>query len=289
MCHFRQDTPLRTLASVSAPGTLRSRLIALGLVFAAVPLFAACGGDDDSAVAASATADPSASPTRAAVALPSLTGTGSHDSPSLDTPASKYSIIQDDLPEGFITYIPGTYVLDTDDYAASKIFVSTDEGKALLNQWGYLGGYETSYTPEGRERAVLAGAYYFAVETHLFDDESGAEAAYQHFHQKLTSSASTMVETAPLGNESTAWARQGDVIRGSSVPSLLHTVVFRRGNLLAVVSTFGAQPFMTVETSVSLATIVDEKALGERDAIEPTPTSNFTPQDAASATSASED
>ncbi len=198
--------------------------------------------------------------------------------PQLDGPASKFSIAQFDLDSGFLTDIPGTYVLDASNYGQTKTFATPEEGQRLLAEWGYIGGYETGYTPEGRERAVLQGAHYFWVESHLFEDQDGAAAAYSYFEERLRASGSEAVTFPGLGNESSAWVRLGEKVYGSSVDSAFHRVVFRRGNLVSIVATWGAEPFMTVNVATTLGAIVDEKALGERDAPEPTPTSNFTPE-----------
>jgi hypothetical protein len=47
--------------------------------------------------------------------------------------------------------------------------------------------------------------------------------------------------------------------------------------MVSVAKTIGAQGFMTTQQATILAELVDDKALGAKDAIEPTPTSNFTP------------
>jgi hypothetical protein len=38
-----------------------------------------------------------------------------------------------------------------------------------------------------------------------------------------------------------------------------------------MVLTYGGQPFLTINPARDIAVIIDERALGERDAIEPTP------------------
>jgi hypothetical protein len=42
-----------------------------------------------------------------------------------------------------------------------------------------------------------------------------------------------------------------------------------------VLLTRGAEPFMKIDTARNLALIIDQKALGLKEAIEPTPASNF--------------
>jgi hypothetical protein len=54
-------------------------------------------------------------------------------------------------------------------------------------------------------------------------------------------------------------------------------VIFQRGNVVEIILTKGAQGFMKIDHPWELARIADEKLLGERSAIEPTPVSNFKP------------
>jgi hypothetical protein len=57
------------------------------------------------------------------------------------------------------------------------------------------------------------------------------------------------------------------------VAAELHRYLFRRGNLLAMVVTWGAEPFMDVTPVYQLAHVVDSKATGRTTAVEPTPVS----------------
>jgi hypothetical protein len=235
------------------------------LLALAVPLLAvACGGGDDD--------DDAGAPT-AATATPFPNDTS--DSPALDMPASRYSISQDDLGPGYITDIQYTWILNADSYGRTKTFPSAEEGWRLLGEWGYLGGFETSYSPEGYTRAVLAGAYNIAVETHLFQSEEGAMQAYSYFKDRLSQSVSDPVTAYSLGNESSAWLAvdREEGIGGTSVAAELHRYLFRRGNLLAMVVTWGAEPFMDVTPVYQLAHVVDSKATGRTAAVEPTPVS----------------
>lgn len=233
-----------------------------------VAFFAACGsGDADSGGAAG---DDGSSPS--ATAPP-------HDAdaaPDLGEPASQYSILQSDLDGDFLTDIEGTFVLGVDNYGASNTFESPDEGAAQLEDWGYVGGYETGYTPDGYENAVLNGSVYFWAETHLFEDEGGAQSAFEYINERLDDSVSSRAEAHPVGNESVAWEAQGDYVPGSSVRSVFHRVVFRRGNLVGVIATWGAESLVNPNEAARLARIIDEKALGERDLEEPTPISGNT-------------
>lgn len=231
-------------------------------------IFAACSNDDDSN-------DATTPRTETATSEPTEAATGEDSAePDLDKPASRFTVLQSELESEFLVDIPATFVLTAEAYRESKVFADAEEGYDLLSEWGYLGGYESGYIPEGRERAVLNGAYYFAVESHLFEDNDGAQDAYDYIVGRLDEGASTEVSTnRQVGNRSSTWEAPGGRIPNSSVRSLHHRVLFRRGNLLVMVATWGADSFMRPGPALDIAAIVDEKALGGRDAPEPTPTS----------------
>lgn len=238
-------------------------LLILGVV--ALPLLlVACGGDDD---------DDDAAPGAPSTATPFPNDPG--HSPQIEMPASRFSISQEDLGPGYVTQITHTWNLNSDNYGRTGTFASAAEGWRLLNEWGYLGGYETGYTPEGGTRAVLQGAYNIAVETHLFESEEGAILAYDYIEKRLADSVSAPVSAYDVGNQSSAWVAvdSQEGIGGSSVAGEYHRYVFRRGNLVAVVLTWGAEPFMDVTPVYQLAHVIDSKATGEREAVEPTPVS----------------
>ena len=233
----------------------------------------ACGGSSNATLPSVATAGAGAS---SAPSGATPTADSPSVSPVLQPPASQYSINLNDLGTAFITDIPATYVLTVDNYAATKTFTSVAEGKKDLTKWGYLGGYETGYSPEGRQTAVLQGQYYISVESHLFKTVDGATQAFAYFQDRLKGQ-SQPISGPPVGNESSIWKLVEGTVPTSTVPAVYHRLIFRRGNLVTIVLTYGADKFMTVNIVHDLAVIVDEKALGHKKAIAPTPTSNFTP------------
>ena len=244
---------------------MRSRLSFLPLLVAVLAIASACvfgGGDDDDS-----SSDPGT-----IVATPTPFTNDDSISPHLEGPASLYSISQDDLGPGYITDIEGTWVLSSDVYGGTKPFAGTD-GPGMLKGWGYVDGYETGYTPEGRSAAVLNGSYTIKVETHLMKDEAGARELFNFFKEALGKSVSEPVSASPIGNEFTAWRYidRENGVNGSDIPGEYHQYVFRRGNLVAAVLTWGAEPFANVNAVYSLAHIIDEKALGQVPLVEPTP------------------
>lgn len=265
---------------------------ALAVSLLVVPFVAGCGGSDNSAKAnddANTPAGPSAAST-------SSSPNDASKAPILTMPASRFAISLDDLGLSFITNVPETFVLNAENYGGSKTFTSPEEGKQLLSKWEYLGGYETGFRPEGGEKAILQGSYYINIETHLFKSEEGAKSAYDYFEGRLKSAgAAQPVNAEQLGNKSSAWKLVSGKVAGSTIDAAYHRFLFRRGNLVTVIQTYGADSFMTTGTARGLAAIVDAKALGTKQAIEPTPTSNFqtptpepkkSPSPAASATAA---
>jgi hypothetical protein len=229
-----------------------------------VPLIAACGGESD----AKSSAD---DPTQTPVASPTKSAQGT-ESPKLAAPASKYTLLLADVGTGYFTDRQHTFTLGIDNYSTTPSFPTPAEGKKLLEEWGYVEGFETAYEPEGRQTDVLNGKYYIAVETHLFETEDGAQKAFAYFQDRLRAAGrAEPVETSPLGNESSAWKANGEKIQGSSITATFHRFIVRRGNMVAVVQTWGAETFMRVDTVRGLAAILDEKALGRKDAPEPTP------------------
>ena len=239
------------------------RRLPLALCACCLFLFAAaCGGGDDG----------SSAPIPGSDATPTTYANNASAAPQIGMPSSRYSVLQSDLDPGYLTDVPGTFVLTAENYSPTATFPSPEEGLQKLAEWGYLGGYETGYTPEGRDSAVLNGSYYIFVETHLFETPEGTAAAFDYFNDRLTNSVSEQVTAPSVGNESAAWRLVYDTIGNSSVESVFHRVIFRRGNMLVVVATLGAEPLMKVDDAYSLAVIVDEKAMGARQAPEPTPT-----------------
>jgi len=197
-------------------------------------------------------------------------GRDTTSAPTLTAPASRFALALGDLPPGYLTDRDSTFTLDAEVYGATRIFAGAAEGKQLLQSWGYIGGYETAFQPEQFPTSLLNGAYYAWVEIHLFRDTAAATKAAEYFESRLQGS-SDRISADRVGNSSSAWKLTRDKIPGSSIDAVYHRVVFRRGNMVAVVQTYGSDPLMTIKTATSLATIVDDKALGQRPAAEPTP------------------
>lgn len=242
------------------------------LILASAAVFSACG-DGGGDAAAQPTSAPGSPGTTRTVA-PNSTA-----SPKLDGPANKYSILNpDDVGSGWITDIRGTFILTVDNYPKPPAFPSVEEGKRLMQEWGYKGGFETSIDPELREQAWLNGGFKVIMESHLFADESGARKAYEYFVAALAKTPGvSVVGLDPIGNDSKGFKAITGKVRGSGQDQATHEVVFRRGNMVAIVATYGSDAFMKIDSARHFASIIDGKALGEIAAPTPTPTTNFTP------------
>ncbi len=240
------------------------------LALCAVLLLAAsvaCGGGGDSSP--EPTSEPVATPTEAPTTVPTSAVSNSFE-PDLSAPVSRFAVHQPDLGKGYLTDVQRTFELTAEDYAGTTLFADPAEGIKLLNEWGYRQGYETSYQPEGYAQAVLNGSYYISVEVHLFSSVEGAQQAFDFFEDRLaTTSANVTAE--PIGNQSSAWRLTSGTVQGSTVQGAYHRIISRRGNLVSVVMTWGADPFMTVDHVLNWARVVDAKAVGDRETIEPTP------------------
>ncbi len=253
----------------------RRLLLAICACAALVSFSVACGDDDDddatapSASAASPSASVSDPVTRSATAAsPNTSG-----SPTVPGPASRYTLLLTDVGNGYFTDRSHTFLLRAEDYAGTPAFPNPSEGRKLLKEWGYQGGFETGYEPEGRETDVLNGKYYVTVETHLFDAPAGAEKAFAYFENVLRAARKAEpVQASTLGNQSSGWKLTDAKIRGSSINGVFHRFILRRGNMVSIVQTWGAESFMRVDAVRGLAAIIDQKALGQKEAIEPTPT-----------------
>lgn len=245
------------------------RLLLAVCAIAIVPCLFACGGDDDDSAGLEATATSG---------LPVVAN--STASPVLSGRAGKYSVSLDDIGIAWLTDIKGTFEIDSSElvthYAGRPdVFPSPAEGLRMLGEWGYKEGYQTGYIPEGRDSAVLQGAYYIVVETHVFETIEGAQKAYAYYARKPAESGASGVAVTGVGNEASGFVTVAGKIAGSSVNAAYHQVVFRRGNVVEIVLTKGAQGFMEITHPWELARIADEKLVGQRSATEPTPTSGY--------------
>ena len=252
-----------------------NRRLLLALPLCCLPFaLGACGGDGASGTSESA----ARISTQTAAAGGAAATANPQTEPALVMPVSRYTVLLDDVGTAFLTDPASPFELTLQEYASSASFENASKGAEQLNAWGYQGGYEAQLVPEGREAAVLNGGFYVTIESHLFSSNDGAKQAYSYFESRLkANSANKSVKIDPIGNQWTAYQTKGMKVRDTSVDELYHRVMFRRGNLVVVIATYGADGFMSVNDAVLFAKLVDARALGVEEVIQPTPASNFTP------------
>lgn len=264
MTSFRRLAPLVTFA------------FSLGAMLLAV----ACGGDGGNRTVASA--GTVAAQTVAAGGTPSLSnrtpstgGTEGGPQPLLPAPAARFTLQLESLTDNqYIVDEPETYILTAEQFAASALFQSAEQGDSLTKEWGFQEGYTVQFDPDGFLAGVLAGGYYLTVESYLFETVEGAIAAFKRFDTTYEAAVdSVRIDTAPLGNESSAFSIAFGNVGRSNMGNIYHRFIWRRGNLISVVQTNGGTPFMSIDIARDYAVIIDDQALGKRPAVLPTPQS----------------
>jgi hypothetical protein len=247
---------------VSAP-ELDQPALALAAVIAALALLVACacGGDDGS-------------PASAAVG-PAGEAPGGGTPLAVNRPVSQFSVLAQDLKRDDLqTDTAKTWEFTAEAYARTGAFPDQATGLSRLGSWGYREGYQTAIAHAGGEQALLEGGYNVYQELHLFEDAEGAAAAFRYFRENVRrNGVSEELETAVIGDESFVSQTHGGVVQSGSARAqkVIHQVMFRRGNVVAVIVTVGVEPLMAVDTALELSSMVDAKILGSRPHPSPTP------------------
>lgn len=234
------------------------RLAGLAVAAALVLAFAAagCGGDGGDAGPAGLAAGEAGGP-----------------QPNLSAPASRYAPYLNELRGDFDVNPSSTYGFTEQLYAGSGPFLSPTEAAQLIEEWGYLDGYLATFEPVGLLAAAVQGRFYVTTETHLFKTTDGARKAFNKYaaHYGEANGSLAVTDAKGLANQSAAFKIESGTLGNSTVNAVYHSFMFRRGNLVAIVRTFGGVPFMTIEQARAVAVIMDEHALGTRVNDEPTP------------------
>jgi hypothetical protein len=186
--------------------------------------------------------------------------------------ASRFAPLLTELPGVNQVNVPDTFAMNLSSFAASYLFVNNSQGETLAKQWQILDAFQVAYQPRGLAADALQGRYFVTVETYLFNQVDGAKSAYAHMANLYKSNTGSVVEKAKgLGNESSGYSLTQGTIAASDMVAIYHRFLFRRGNVVTVVQTLGGTPFMTIDQARDIAVIIDDKILGKRQAIEPTP------------------
>ena len=212
---------------------------------------------------------------------PTISGGGSQDGrePQLEGPASRYVPQLSEAPIGTEVFPPGTFGMTALQFAVNGPFESPQEGEETALRWGFMDGYQVEFQPVNLLADVVQGKYYVHIEAYMFETQQGAREAYDMYETVYAgiTGSERLDDVAGLGNQSSAWQKFEGTVANSELRQVFHRFVFRRGNLVAVVQTTGAEPFMTIDRARELAVYIDEKGLGQRPSPSPTPRPTATP------------
>jgi|GEM_PF-4788641 len=178
----------------------------------------------------------------------------------------------DELPPGYEVDQSSTFAMNLTTFASSYWFRNNREGEEKAREWGIINGFQVYYQPKGLFADVLRGIPYITIETYQFEDQAGARKAYAHLHNVLKNTpTSEPVEARPLANESAAYRIIQGTVGTSEQVAVYHRYIFRRGNTVVAVQTWGGDSYMNIDPARNIAAAIDDKLLGTRPAVEPTP------------------
>ncbi len=202
----------------------------------------------------------------------SRSGLAGGPEPTVSLPASKYTPLLEEMPPEMRVNTSETFTMNITTFTASYWFDTNAQGETFAREWRIIDGHQVQYDPEGLAAQVLQGGYSAWAEVYLFESSTGARAAYEYLERRLAGvDGSERAEARPLANQSAAFRIGGPTVGTSDIPSVYHRFIFRRGNAVVSVQTYGAVPFMSTDQARELAVLIDSKLLGERPAVEPTP------------------
>jgi len=195
----------------------------------------------------------------------------------IEGPASRYVVQLGEVPDKWDILPPETYPLSAIGFVTNGYFAVRQEGEDRAAEWGYLDGYQSSFEPLGKQADLLDGGYYFRTEAYLFETVAGAREAFAYLEEHHRSLPASETEQAPeVGNEAGAYKIIRGTVGTSDVPAVYYRIVFRRGNLVSVVQTQGAETMHTLDRATGIAAGIDAKALGQRESPTPTPAPSTT-------------
>ncbi len=236
---------------------------------ALLPL-AACGGDDDDSD--SGDGGPSATTPADGQVQAKFEKQGGGPEPVLTGPVSRFAPLVTDLPREYNTIPDETFEVGPESTPLVPYFADSNVAAQKLQEWGFQEGYITAFEPLGAMAGVLRGRHYVNVEVFLFSSVDGAKKAYEHFASVVRNTRTAQeVDSRATGNSSSGSRVSAGPVPNSQVPSSHHRYLFRRGNLVGVVQTFGTAAQLKETYAPDYAYIIDQKALGKRNAPQPTP------------------
>jgi len=187
-------------------------------------------------------------------------------------PPSSVSLLIEEMPPNYEVDVPNSFLMTVSTFSSSYWFKSDAEGRQLAEQWRIVGGYQVYYQPKGLAAEALQGVPYVRIETYVFADVDGAKKAWGHLDALMKRTAgSEAVEARPLANDWSAYRYFAGTVGTSETVAVYHRFSFRRGNTIVSVQTWGADPFLNIDPARNIAAAIDDKLLGTRPAVEPTP------------------
>ena len=245
-------------------------ILAAGLVLIAMGAVAAFlvlgGGDDDGGTSAPSGALREKTPSA------STRGTTGGPEPVVTMTPSKASLLLGELPDNYEVDVTSTFTMTVSTFTSSYWFRSNKEGEEKSAEWKIVDGYQVYFQPKGLAAEVLQGSPYIHIETYQFATIDGAKAAWDYFDGFLSRTpGSEAVEAKPLANESSAYRFIEGTVSVSEDLAVYHRFSYRRGNIIVTVVTWGADKSMNIDPARNVAATIDDKLLGTRPAVEPTP------------------
>jgi hypothetical protein len=187
-------------------------------------------------------------------------------------PAKSVSILLEELPANYEVDVPNTFAMTVSTFTSSYWFRSDAEGQEKAHEWRIVDGFQVWYQPKGLAAEALTGAAFVRVETYQFVDVAGAQAAWGHLDSLMQRiDGSERVEAKPLASNWGAYRLLEGTVGSSDTLAVYHRFNFRRGNIIVSVQTWGADPYMNIDAARNIAAAIDDKLLGTRPAVEPTP------------------
>lgn len=192
--------------------------------------------------------------------------------PAVDGPVIRFAPLEDDVAAFLSTHPPETYEVALDVFAHLGPFSGPGEGAQFARDHSYAEGYRVEFHPEGLLAGVASeGQYYLTTETYRFDTTEGASAVYDRYESTYSGTPnSETIDIERVGDRASAWQIALGNVGSSDVPAVFHRVVFQRGNIIAMVQTFGARDEMVVDVARDVALLVDDRITGDVPAAEPT-------------------
>jgi hypothetical protein len=211
-------------------------------------------------------------PVREKTPTQSRSGTAGGADTVLPIKANEATLNLEELPVNYEVDEGNTFAMNITTFSSSYWFRSDREGQERSVDWKIIDGFQVWYQPKGQLAETLQGPPYVRIETYKFVDQDGAKQAWNHLDALMKrTTGSQPVEARPLANDWSAFRLYESTIPKSDVLAVYHRFSFRRGNFVVTVQTWGADGFMNIDSARNIAAAIDDKLLGTRPAVEPTP------------------